>query len=442
MDLAVNVAFPAITAAFALETRAIRWVVVCYVLTYSGLMLAFGKLGDRVGYRPLFRAGLIVSAVSFVACALAPDYATLLVARIGQGVGTALVMSCAPALATLLFDESRRVDAFGAYTGLTAVGSVVAPLVGGASIVLLDWSGVFWFRAPIAVLALALLPLLPQVDQARSSIPRERDGWVSALLLAGSMTLLLLPVTLVGMDVAAWPALAAAFGGVALMFAFVQRERRAPEPFFPRPTVPARRFVYANLTGAAVYFAAFAIPLLVPYYLARSAGLSPFEIGAVLAASPIGIAIGSAFAPRIVRARDAQWLALLGGMLVALGSFSISLWNGSSALVVVVGTLAMHGLGLGLFQVAYGDIVLAALPREDRGVAGSLTMVVRTIGVVVAAALLTSALHTLERANSAAGRAPLAAWVDAFSTIFLGLGLTLAAFFLFRGLDRMIQARK
>ena len=143
MDLAVNVAFSSITDAFTLETRSIRWVVICYVLTYSSLMLAFGKLGDRIGHRRVFRAGLVVSALGLVLCALAADYGSLLAARVVQGIGTALVLSCAPALATLLYDESRRINALGSYSSLTALAAVIAPLAGGASIAALGWSGVF-----------------------------------------------------------------------------------------------------------------------------------------------------------------------------------------------------------------------------------------------------------------------------------------------------------
>ena len=130
MDLAVNVAFPSITAAFSLETRSIRWVVICYVLTYSSLMLAFGRLGDRIGHRQVFRAGLVVSVAAYVLCALAVDYASLLAARVAQGVATALLLSCAPALATLLFDEDRRLRALSGYTSLTAAATVAGPLMG------------------------------------------------------------------------------------------------------------------------------------------------------------------------------------------------------------------------------------------------------------------------------------------------------------------------
>ena len=104
LDTAVNIAFPSITRAFALEVEDIRWVVIAYVLTYSSLMLIFGKLGDLLGYRRIFQLGLLVSAVGFAGCSLAPSYGLLLLGRMLQGVGIALTLSCGPALATSLFD--------------------------------------------------------------------------------------------------------------------------------------------------------------------------------------------------------------------------------------------------------------------------------------------------------------------------------------------------
>src|SRR5687768_4869016 len=366
MDLAVNVAFPSITAAFGLETRSIRWVVICYVLTYSGLMLAFGRLGDRVGHRRVFRAGLLVSAVAFVLCALAPDYPTLLAARVVQGVGTALVLSCAPALATLLFDERKRLSALGRYASLTALASVAAPLIGGLSIAALGWSGVFWFRAPIAVLALLLMPLLAHVHQPPASA------------LPGA-------------------------------------------PLLPRALMRDPDFVLPNLAGIAVYFVYFAVPLLVPYYLTRIGGYSPFEGGCVLALSPAGVLLGSALAAKTASRFGVRRTALLGGALVAVGSVAIALWLKLPWLPVILATLMLHGIGVGLFQVAYADIVVAALPRGERGVAGSLTMVTRTIGVLSAATALTALLHAIEMRRIAAGVSETAAFADAFTAVFLSV---------------------
>lgn len=442
MDLAVNVAFPSISAAFALETRSIRWVVICYVLTYSSLMLAFGKLGDRIGHRHVFRAGLLVSVLAFVLCALAADYQSLLAARIVQGVATALVLSCAPALATLLFDESKRLSALGSYASLTALASVMAPLIGGASIAALGWSGVFWFRAPLAVLALLLLPLLPHVHQPVARTQRYAPNLVGSVLLATSLAFLLLTPALLELTASGWFALLTAVIGLAALCAFANHELRAHDPILPLALIRDLDFVLLNLAGIAVHFVAFAVPLLVPYYLTRIGGYTPLESGAVLALSPAGILIGSALAAKTVGVFGVRKTVLLGGALVAVGSVTIALWPKMPWLPMILGTLVLHGTGVGLFQVAYADIVAAALPRWERGVAGSLTMVTRTVGVMSAATALTALLHMIESRQSASGASEAVAFADAFVTVFLYVASLLVAFLALSGLRRKTWSKR
>src|SRR5215510_13672918 len=160
LDTAVNIAFPSITQAFALNLEDIRWVVVAYVLTYASLMLACGRLGDLVGYRPVFQVGLLISALGLFTCSMAPNYALLLGGRALQGLGIALTLSCGPALVTSLLPERERARALAFYAGVIAVGGALGPIVGGILVARWDWPSVFWFRVPIAVLALALSHLI------------------------------------------------------------------------------------------------------------------------------------------------------------------------------------------------------------------------------------------------------------------------------------------
>ena len=427
LDLAVNVAFPAITAAFALETQAIRWVVAAYVLTYASLMLAFGKLGDIVGYRRVFRAGLVVDAAAFVLCSVAPDYGWLLAARTVQGVGAALLLSCAPALVTSLYDESRRTWALGAYASLGAAAGMIAPLAGGASIAALGWSGVFWFRAPLAVVALALLPLVPDRSPAQRPVRQDRFDLPGASLLAAGLALLLIAPTLVHSAGSAWPALASALAGVLLLGTFIHRQGSADTPFLPGAVVRDPGFALLNLSSAAVHLAAFAVPLLVPYYLARISGLGPLEIGVLLTPWPVGMMIGSILAAPLARILGRSPTALMGGALIALGQFAIGSWP--AGLAVMLAALFVHGAGIGLFQVAYTDIVIAALPLHDRGVAGSLTILTRTIGILIGAAALTAALQSMEAGNLAAGQSAREAFLAAFRSVFQGSALLFAVVF-------------
>src|SRR5258708_15365357 len=120
-DSSVNFAFPYITRAFGLPIPAIQWVVISYTLTYAALMLVFGRVGDLLGYRRIFLAGSLWSAIAFVLCAMAPSYGAVLAARVMQGVGAALVLSCGPALATRLHPETSRTPVLGLYTMVISI---------------------------------------------------------------------------------------------------------------------------------------------------------------------------------------------------------------------------------------------------------------------------------------------------------------------------------
>src|SRR5262245_32987409 len=153
LDSAVNIAFPSITQAFGIEVQDIRGVVIAYVLTHSSLLLICGKLGDLLGYRRIFRVGLLVSAAAFIACSLAPTFGALLLGRILQGVGIALTLSCAPALATSLYREDQRTRVLGIYAAITAAGAALGPVIGGLLVARWGWAAVFWARAPLVLAA-------------------------------------------------------------------------------------------------------------------------------------------------------------------------------------------------------------------------------------------------------------------------------------------------
>ena len=425
MDLAVNVAFPSVTTAFALQTGEIRWLVVAYVLTYASLMLACGRLGDQIGHRRVFRAGLLLAIIAYTLCALAPSYRMLLAARIVQGVSTALVLSCAPALATFLFEESKRTRALGTYASLSAIASIVAPIVGGLSIAALGWAGVFWFRVPVAVLATVLLPMLPERQSPRST-GRHGAELIGAALLALGLAAGLLAFTLALSSDTRELALLVALGGLVAAVMFSLNQRRTASPLLPLAVVRDPAFALPNLASVALHLVVFAVPLLAPYYLERIAGYAPLTSGAVLACSPSGILLGSVLAATIVRRIGARSAALVAGVLVALGQLAIGLWTESPQLATVLLALAIHGFGIGLFGVAYADIVVAALPRSDRGVAGSLTMLTRTIGVITGAAALIATLTTIEAREIAAGQSADEAFLHAYTGVFQLTALLLA----------------
>ena len=379
LDIAVNIALPAITAHFKLALGDVQWLVICYVLVYGSLMLVCGKLGDLFGHRLIFRLGLALSTVGLTACALAPDWPLFLWARAGQGVGTALALSCAPALATSLYPESERTKALAAAIG---------PLLGGALIQVWDWSAVYWMRVPVALIALALSGLLPSPKPSN----RPFDG-VGAVLLAVWMSALLLSLVFVQRSgVPLWLPSSLLTIGAAGFFAFLRREASFAEPIIRPALFADPAFAVPNVMNVLANLAGFAILLLTPYYLLNTLGLSVLRGGLVLALELVGSIAGASLAARVVPLFGQRRVAFAGIVIEAVTLLGLGRSAADTPVTLVVVVLMAMGVGQGLLNVAYTDIVTGALARRDRGVAGSLALLTRTLGIVGGASVL-SALY-------------------------------------------------
>ena len=429
LDFSVTVAFPAIAAAFDLQTSDIRWVAVWYVLSYGSLMLACGALGDRIGHLRVFRLGLILSALAYGLCAIAPSYHWLLATRVLQGIAVALTISCGPALAIAVLAEHQRTRALAGYATMAALAGVVAPLIGGVSVALLGWPGVYWFRLPVVLLALACLPLLSPAIGAVQGRPPTPFDLLGAVLLSGGVALLLLLPALLRPDKGALLAVPVALGSALLMTLFVRRQRASATPLLPHTVVREGGFILANASSIVVQFASFAIPLTVPYYLTRIADWGPVATGGLLAIWALGSMAGSAYAARAVRRHGARPTVLHAGLLVIAGLAAISWWPGKPHYPFMVASLLLQGVGIGLFQVAYTELVVVALPPSARGVAGSLTMVTRTVGIVLGASVWMWMLQGIEGAGSGVGLLARAAFLSAFDAVFRTAAVVAGLFF-------------
>lgn len=422
LDTAVNIAFPEITGSFGLPVEMIQWVVICYVLTYSSLMLAFGRVGDIWGHGRVFRIGLLWSSVAYLLCAAAPNFGWLLFCRFLQGIGASLIVSCAPALVTGMFPEDRRSRAVGMFTLMYAIGSAAGPLLGGLLVQLWGWPAVFWFRAPLALLAL-LFP--DEANEASRPTVREPVDIVGAILLAIGISTLLLMLNrlqhLRGQEFLA--ALLLATAAVSII-GFFYWENRVAHPIVNLGLFRTGGFARLNIASVLIYLTSFSVLLLGPYYLVRLTGLSAIVAGGVLGASFVGSLVASPLAGWAIQRVPAGRVAALGASLCAVGLVLIGGWEPGAAwqAITILGTLVLQGFGVGLFQVAYMDIVMRTLPWHHRGVAGSIAMLSRSVGVVTGATLLTLVFHAIEAMRLAAGDMPAASFLTGFRATFWSAG--------------------
>jgi len=403
LDTSVNIAFPAITRGFDLSIGDIQWVVISYVLTYASLLLALGRIGDTIGHALVFRIGLIWSTVTLLLVGWSPSFGAMLVFRCLQGIGAALVLSCGVALVTSLYGEERRSRALGIYTMMLSLGLMLGPLLGGALTAAWDWPAVFWFRAPIAAAALLLLRGMPASAQRHAADRFDILGGVA--LVVGLVTMLLAINRIRELSAIAFALLSAA--GFA---AFIFRESRAARPIISVEILKTPGFALLNLVSVLTNLAAFSVWLLVPYFLARVPDYGLTESGIILATAAAGAVLAAPIGGRIAgRHVRPDHLAIAGAVAIGGGLLLLGAWTEQTPTILRIAGLTVQGVGLGLFQLAYSDIVTAALPLADRGVAGSLVLLTRTLGTVTAASVVLLVFGIL---NAAYG------FLQAFQTTF------------------------
>lgn len=394
LDFSVNVAFPAISEAFSLPTKSILWIPFSYVLTYGVLVIGFGALGDRLGHLRVFRAGLVLAIIALTLCALAPTYTWLIAARVLQGIAMALTLSCAPAIVTFLYDETQRTRALSLYGSMTAIASVAAPLIGGVMIAWMNWPGVYWFRVPIAIIALAFLPLITPRIKANS---HSRE--ISSVQTR--------PSTL------------------GLLFSTSSQDKR---------------FLWINIVSVVLQLATFAIPLLVPYYLSTVAGWPAERIGIVLGCWASGTLLGSILTGLLSKRLTSNLIGYGAAWICTSGLICVMLWSNVPNWSFIFFSMLLQGVGLGLFQVAYADWIVASLPRQARGVAGGITVFTRTIGVVGGAVFWLWVLQLAETVASTEALHTKQVFMNGFKSVFLYAAILLAACLLFTRLRTKIWA--
>jgi EmrB/QacA subfamily drug resistance transporter len=410
LDSAVNVDFPFITRHFGLPIPLIQWIVISYTLTSSSLLLVFGRAADILGHRRVFLVGCGWSALAFVVCALAPSYPWLLAGRVLQGVGAGLVLSCGPALITALYPETQRARALGLYTLGFGLGGALGPVLGGVLVARFGWSAVFWARAPIAALGGLVSLTLP----APAAAPRrDRFDLLGAWLLIIAIGALLLALNRVRTPL--WALLAAGLGGLSLA-GFIRQELRTRHPILDLHPFRDFGFSLATIGNTLLNLVGFAVLLLVPFQLARMPGLSTVVSGLLLAALPAGVMLAGPIAGRLASRVPSAALMAAGAALVSGGLTGIAAFPARAG--ALAGMMMLAGLGLGTFQVAFFDVLTGAMPARNRGVAGSLGMLTRTLGLVTGATVLMAVFQASRTGAALRGLDPAAAFAVGFRETF------------------------
>jgi DHA2 family multidrug resistance protein-like MFS transporter len=380
-----NVALPAIAADLGSAAAAAVWIVNAYQLAFAVAVLPLASLGERLGYKRVFIAGLALFTLASLLCALAPNLPLLVAARVLQGLGGACVSTIVPALLRTVYPPAEVGTGIG-YLALTVASSAaLGPTAAAGILSVAGWRWLFGVNLPIGLLAIAMAArILP----ASAGAARPFDA-VGAVLNTVALTLLIVGVG--GLGDAQGQAIAfaeIAAGGIALILLTVQ-QRRQPAPLVPLDLLRIPVLRLSVVTSICSYTAQTIALLALPFMLVAEMHRSASSTGLLITPWPLVILVVGPLSGRLSDRYRAEPIGAIGLALLGLGLVALVMLPQQPSTPDIVWRVAVCGIGFGLFQTPNNRLMLTSAPRERSGAAGGLMTMARMIGMTLGAALAT-----------------------------------------------------
>ncbi len=420
----VNVAIPSIRAEFGARLQDLEWVNSVYSLVFAALIVTFGRIGDQLGRKRIFMAGVAVFVIGSLIAGLASSISVLILARALQGLGAAMTSPSTLSIISGTFTGRMRGVAFGIWGGVAGAAAALGPLLGGWLTTSASWRWAFLINLPIGLLAIVgAWRLITESREHTRKLSFDVPGILLAGLGIGALVFALIegqthgwwtPKDVFSVGGLTWPftgisitPVSFAIGLLALS-AFVgwetRLQRRGGDPLFDFSLLRLRGFRFGLLTVAIVALGEFGMIFVISLYLQGVVGLSAFRTGVAflpfalvtLVVAPTAGILSARFGPK--------WVVTAGMLLESIAIFLLSLTlRVDSSLPSLVLILMIYGLGVGLAIAQLTNVVLSEVPPQRLGVASGANNTIRQVGaalgIAVIGAVLTSQIATVARAE-------------------------------------------
>lgn len=425
----VNVALPTLSHTFHATPGVTGWVLISYLLTLATLLTLFGRLADMVGRRPLYTFGFLIFILGSAACGAAPSLTFLIVARVLQAAGAAMLQANSVAIITATVSPNVRGRAIGFQGSAQAVGLSVGPAVGGALIGLFGWRAIFYVNVPVGIIGTLMAAAILPRDLIKSR--NTTFDWWGAVTFSPALVAVMLGLTEAPHMGWTSPRVLAMFAAaVVLGWVFIQRERRFSMPLVDVALFRLKVFTLGNITGLLSYLVMFGVLFLMPYFFERVAGFPAAVVGLLLTAVPVGMTLVSPQAGGLADRYGPRFLTTSGMAASAVGAAILALTIALHAnLPVMVLGLLLVGIGLGMFTPPNNSSVMGILPMDRLGVGGGILNMSRSLGMAFGTAISSTLMAGFLAAYGGhLTGGPRAAWVPTmrYSMVVLA-GVALAA---------------
>ena len=387
----LNVALPTIASHFDTDLPTVQWVVVGYALTISALLLPMGRLSDVVGRKPVYLSGFVIFVIGAAIAATSGHMVTLILSRLLQGCGAAMIQGTGMAITTSAFGPNERGKALGSHLSVVGTGSITGPALGGVLVSNLGWEWVFYVNALGAVAALIVAFIVLDKARLQQAGPQDRFDWPGAALSTGVLVAFLSAMTTgprVGWDSAVVVIGMTAF--VVLLVAFIWWELRSSNPMLELRLFKVRLFSMGAAAGFIAFMGTSSLIFLMPFYLQTVAGYSPAQVGLIMMPNAVCFIILGPLSGRLSDRYGFRRFNVAGLMLIASGLFLLSRISETTPLWMVMTGMILNSSGMGTFNSPNNSSILSTVAIARYGVVSALLNLVRNSANVTSIAMSTA----------------------------------------------------
>ncbi|MBP1929756.1 EmrB/QacA subfamily drug resistance transporter [Methanolinea mesophila] len=417
----VNIALPTIAKAFRITTVTSSWVLNAYLIVLVSLLLVSARLGDMKGYRRVFLSGFAVFTVGSALCGFSPSIDLLILARILQAVGGAIISALGAVMVTSYLPAALRGQALGIVAMFTMLGAAMGPVIGGFLTSALSWQFIFFVNVPVGIIAVLLgLRVLPRTAPVAPDSNLDIPGVVLIIIALSTL--------IYGLTTISGPGMFA--GIISLIIAvifwplFILREKRSKMPLVNMRLFANRSFTIQNFDVMIIQMGMAGVMILMPFYLELVKHLPTDNAGTVLLALPIGMILTSPLAGRISDVIGTKKPIIAGFIIAVLGLLLLSTLSPHSNVGHSAIYLFILGAGTGIAYAPLNSAIMGQTPPKDRGAASGLIKMMTNLGSSLGVALVmlvaTAALGP-KLAEVSAHTIPMEELAIAFDAAFLFL---------------------